>query len=208
MKTSGELLKETRISKDKSVEEIAAKIKIKPEYITFLEKNDFDSLPSGTFAKGILRKYAATLNINPDTVIAMFRRDFTEDESGHILPKGLIEPVSKSSRVIPINLILVVVGITSFLSFLGFQLYNYLNLPRLEIHQPISGEIYASKITVKGTTDPDNTITINNQKVTVGDTGDFSLDLTFPSGTHSIIIQATNRQGKTRLTQRTFQITD
>lgn len=208
MKTSGELLKETRVSKDKTIEEIASKIKIKPEYITALEENDFDSLPSSTFAKGILRKYASSLTLNPDTMIAMFRRDFVEDDSGHILPKGLIDPVSRKSRVIPINLILIAVGVFSFLSFLGFQVYNFVNLPRLEIHQPISGEIYASKITVKGTTDPDNTITINNQRVTVASSGDFSLDLTFPAGTHSIIIQATNRQDKTRLVQRTFQITE
>jgi len=206
MKTSGQLLKETRVEKDKSIEDIAEKIKVNPSYLIALEKDDFDKLPSPTFAKGILRKYARSLNINPDTVIAMFRRDFAEDDKGHIIPKGLLSPMNKNPRTIPINTILTTVAILAFVSFLGIQLYNFYTLPKLEILQPIDGEIYSPKITVKGKTDRDNTIIINNQKVVVTPDGEFSLDLTFPAGTHSISIQSINRQGKTRLTQKTFQI--
>lgn len=208
MKTSGELLKETRIQKDKSIDDISQKIKIKPEFLEALENNDFDQLPSATFTKGFLRKYAKSLNLNPDTIIAMFRRDFVENDSGQIIPKGLIDPMNKKNRTIPINLIIIVLAVFSFVTFLGYQLFNYFNLPKLEVLQPINGEIYSPKITVKGQTQPDNIITINNQKVIVSPSGEFALDLTYPPGTHSIIVQATNRQNKTRLLQRTFQIVE
>lgn len=207
MKTAGELLHEARVKKEKTIEEIAEKIKVKPEYLKALEENRFSSLPSATFTKGFLRKYAFQLRINPDTVVAMFRRDFAENEKGEIVPKGLVEPVNKKNRHISMNIILSAVAIASFLTFFGFQLYKYYSLPKLEVLQPVNSEVYTPKITVKGKTDPDNVVTINNQKVVLNPSGEFSLDLTFPAGTHSVIVQSTNRQNKSKIVQRTFQIT-
>lgn len=208
MKTAGELLRETRLKKELTIKEIAKRIKVKSEYLEALENNDFNTLPSATFTKGFLRNYAQDLKLKPETVIAMFRRDFVENETGRIIPKGLVEPINKRSRTIPINAILIGVAFASFLAFLSFQLINYFSLPKLEVIQPINGETYAKKITVKGKTEQDAVVTINNQKVIVAPEGEFTLDLIFPSGTHSIIVQSTNRQEKTRLIQRTFQITD
>lgn len=208
MKTAGELLRETRLKKGLTIKEIAKRIKVKSEYLEALENNDFNTLPSATFTKGFLRNYAQDLKLKPETVIAMFRRDFVENETGRIIPKGLVEPINKRSRTIPINAILIGVAFASFLAFLSFQLINYFSLPKLEVIQPINGETYAKKITVKGKTEQDAVVTINNQKVIVAPEGEFTLDLIFPSGTHSIIVQSTNRQEKTRLIQRTFQITD
>ena len=207
MRTAGELLQEARLKKKQSIQEIADAIKVKQDYLEALEKDNFEALPSATFTKGFLRKYASRLGVNPDTVVAMFRRDFTENTQGQIVPKELTEPVGKKRWALPFNVIAAAIAITSFVVFLGLQLYKFYSLPPLEVLQPVQGEVYAAKITVKGKTDPDNVVTVNNQAVVIGPNGDFSLDLTFTAGTHAIIVQATNRQGKSRLVQRTFQVT-
>lgn len=206
MKTAGELLQESRLKQKKTISEIALLIKIKPEYLRAIEKNAYHKLPSATFTKGFLRKYASQIGVNPDTVIAMFRRDFIEDDKGQIIPKGLVDPVGKKRQSFPINVVIGIIATTTFLSFFGWQLYNYFSLPKLEILQPVDGETYTAKITVKGKTSPDNTVEINNQKVVVGPGGEFSLDLIFTAGTHAVVIEAVNRQNKSRLLQRTFQI--
>lgn len=207
MKTAGELLKEKRLKKDLNIQDIAEKTRVKQEYLEAIERNDFDNLPALTFTKGFLRSYAKELRINPDTVVAMFRRDFTENDSGHIVPKGLVNPVGNRTRSIPVNTLLSGIAIFSFLIFLGFQLIKYYSLPKIDLHQPVNGEVYTKKITIKGQVESDSVVTINNQKIIADPSGQFTLDLTYPAGTHSIVVQATNRQGKTKLIQRTFQVT-
>ena len=206
MKTAGELLKEKRLAKELSIEAVAEKIKIKPEYLSALEESNFSLLPSATFAKGFLRNYARFLHINPETLLAMFRRDFVENEKGEIMPRGLVEPVAGRGKIIPVNLILGVLTVVAFLAFLGFELFQWWSLPRLVVLSPEEGAVYGEKVTVKGETNPDSAVAIDKQKVIVDPGGKFSLDLIFPAGTHSVLVEATNRQGKTKLLERTFTV--
>lgn len=206
MKTAGDLLKEKRLLKELTLEEVAAKIKVKSEYLQALEASDFHTLPSSTFTKGFLKNYARVLHLNPDTILAMFRRDFEENEQGEIVPRGLVEPLGARRRLPSANIFLVAAAIFTFLGFLGFQLVQWWSLPKLEVIQPENGEVYGEKVTVKGTTQPDSTITINNQKIIVSPNGEFSLDLLFPAGSHSVLVESTNRQGKSRLLERTFTV--
>lgn len=206
MKTAGELLREKRESKELTIQEIAAKIKVKPEYLLALEESDFRNLPSVTSTKGFLNKYAQALRMNPETILAMYRRDFEENEQGDIIPRGLVEPVVNKRKLPPANIFLLTAAILSFVGFLFYQLLGWWSLPKLEIIQPVEGEVYGEKLTVKGKTEPDNVIAINNQKIILSPEGEFSLDLLFPAGSHSVIVSATNRQGKTKLLERTFTV--
>jgi len=207
MKTAGELLREKRLLKELTLEEIAVKIKIKPEYLRALEESNFRALPTASSAKGFLKNYATALRLNPETVLAMFRRDFEEGDAGEVIPRGLLSPVASRPRLISANLILTFAALFAFVGFLVYQLIGWWSLPKVEIFQPVSGEVYGEKVTVKGKTDRDSVVTINNESVIVDQNGQFSLDLLFPAGTHSVIIEAKNRQGKSRLAERTFQVT-
>jgi cytoskeletal protein RodZ len=206
MKTAGELLKEKRLTRELTIEAVAAKIKVKPEYLIALENSDFQKLPSATFTKGFLKNYAVALRTNPETVLAMFRRDFEESEQGEIVPRGLVNPIGDKKKLPSANIFLIGIAILSFIGFLGYQLIGWWSLPRLNVIQPQNNEVYGEKVTVKGKTQPDNVISIGGQKVIVSPDGDFSLDLLFPAGSHSIIISATNRQNKMRMVERNFTV--
>lgn len=206
MKTAGDLLKEKRLVKELSLEDVAAKTKIKLEYLKAIENSDFAALPSSTFAKGFLRNYASFLYLNPDTIVAMFRRDFTQNEKGEIIPRGLVNPVDGKPKFFTVGVILTTLATLAFLIFLGFQLISWWSYPSLKLLQPQNGDTYGEKVTFKGTTVKDATVKVDNQQVIVGENGQFTLDLIFPSGTHSVITQSTNRLGKTRLLERTFTV--
>ena len=206
MKTAGDLLREKRLLKELTVEQVAIKIKVKPEYLQALEESDFTSLPGETTTKGFLRNYASALRLNPDTLLAMFRRDFEVQSGGEIVPRGLVEPVSRSPRLLSASRILAWSIALAFIGFLLYQLVGWWSLPRVELAQPEQGEVYGEKITVKGKTDRDNVVIISGQKVLVGASGEFSLDLLFPAGTHSVTIEVSNRQGKSRLIERSFTV--
>jgi cytoskeletal protein RodZ len=206
MKTAGDLLKEKRLLKELSLEDVAGKTKIKVEYLAAIENSDFSALPSSTFAKGFLRSYASVLYLNPDTVVAMFRRDFTENEKGEIIPRGLVTPVNTKPKYFSVNLILTSIAILAFLGFLLVQLFSWWSLPSLKVLSPQDGDTYGEKVTFKGVTDRDATVKVDDQQVIVDQNGGFTLDIIFSGGTHTVIIETVSRQGKSRLLERTFTV--
>ena len=206
MKTAGDLLKEKRLLKELSLETVSAKTKIKLEYLAAIENSDFAALPSSTFAKGFLRNYATFLYLIADTIVAMFRRDFTQNDKGEIIPRGMVKPVGSKPRFITVSLILTSLATLAFLGFLALQLISWWSLPKLKIIQPQNGDTYGEKVTVKGTADKDASVAINGQKVILDQNGGFSLDLILSAGTQSVLVEATNRQGKSTTQNRTFTI--
>lgn len=206
MKTAGDLLHDKRLILELSLEQVSAKTKVKPEYLSAIESSDFDKLPSVPVTKGFLKSYARVLHLNPETMIAMYRRDVQEIR-GEILPHGFIEPPVKKTRLFSVPVLLTAISIVAFLSFLLFQLLSWWSLPKLKLIQPEEGEIYGELITFKGQSDPDATVKVGDQSVLLSQNGEFSLDLLYPAGTHRILIQATSRSGKTTLLERTFTVT-
>ena len=206
MKTAGDLLKEKRLLKELSLEDVSRKTKIKVEFLDAIENSDYAFLPSATFAKGFLRNYATFLYLNPDTMVAMFRRDFTQNAKGEIIPRGLVEPVGSKPRFFSVSMILTTIAIVAFVGFLGIQLMSWWSLPKIKLVQPQNNDTYGEKVTFKGVADNDATVKVNGQLVILDQNGQFTLDLVFPSGTHSVIIEATNRRGKSTLVERTFTV--
>ncbi|PIR99056.1 hypothetical protein COT87_01560 [Candidatus Collierbacteria bacterium CG10_big_fil_rev_8_21_14_0_10_44_9] len=206
MKTAGDLLKDKRILKELSLQDVSTKTKIKIEYLDAIENSNFSALPSSTFAKGFLRNYASFLYLNPDTIVAMFRRDFTQNEKGEIIPRSLVSPLGTKPKILTVSIILTSIATITFISFLGFQLISWWSLPKIKLLQPRNGDTYGEKVTFKGVTSQDSTVKVNDQQVIVDGNGQFTLDLIFPSGTHSVIIKTTNRQGKSTLIERTFTV--
>lgn len=206
MKTAGELLRDKRLLKELSLEEVAKKTKIKIEYLEAIENSDFHLLPSSTFAKGFLRNYATFLYLNPDTLVAMFRRDFTENAKGEIIHRGLVAPVGSKPKFFSVPLILISLATFAFFGFLAIQLVSWWSLPKLKIIQPQNGDTYGEKVTFKGVAASDAIVRVNGQLVIMDQNNQFTLDLIFPSGTHSVIVEATSRQGKSTLIERTFSV--
>ena len=139
-------------------------------------------------------------------MVAMFRRDFAENQKGEIIPQGLVAPVNVKPKFISVNQIILAIAGVVFVGFLGWQLATWWSLPELKIVQPQNGDTYGEKVTVKGASEQDATVSVNEQKVILDQNGAFSLDLVFPAGTHSVLVTAVNRQGKTRQAERTFTV--
>jgi DNA/RNA endonuclease YhcR with UshA esterase domain len=136
----------------------------------------------------------------------MFRRDFTQNEKGEIIPRGLVSQIGAKPKFFTVGMILTSIATLAFLGFLGFQLISWWSLPSLKLIQPQNGDTYGEKVTFKGVTARDATVKVDGQQVIVDPNGQFTLDLVFPAGTHSVIIETTGRQGKTLLLERTFTV--
>lgn len=209
MKTVGEILKTARRRKGLKRLQIARQTKISGKYIKALEANAFTKLPEAAFVKGFIRNYCQAVGLDPDQALAVFRRDYDQDIRGQVIPRDLAAtPMKRSWLWTPRT---TVIGIASLVTILLLTYFTYqyrllTDAPPLEVVSPKEEERVNSTLTVSGKTDPQGTLTINNQQVLVNDDGTFSQPLVLPSGTRTITVQATNRSGKSRTVQRTVHV--
>lgn len=68
----GAQLKEGREAQRLSLEDVSARLKVSPSKLVAIETGDVSSLTDVTFAKGVMRAYARTLQINIDSLLGRY----------------------------------------------------------------------------------------------------------------------------------------
>lgn len=200
MQTVGQLLKKARLEKGISLEEIASQTKIRQNFLSNLEADDFASLPSLTSAKGFLKTYADFLGLSTDQILAVFRRDFGKKEGKKFLPQGLIRPIDDRNLLWSPKFSLIALIAVVFLGLAAYLIFQYFSLvksPFLKITFPTDGATVSQEvINVNGQTDADALLTVNGDSVLLQDDGVFEHQLILFKGENQIIIEATSKNGK------------
>jgi transcriptional regulator with XRE-family HTH domain len=209
MKTVGQLLKTTREKKGINLHEVEKAIKVRIRHLKALETDQYNQLPSGTYAKGFIKNYAQFLNLPINTALAVFRRDFTENEQGQIIPRSITAPVSSKKLIWTPKTTLISIILIIILVFSGFLYYQYQTFfhPQLEITVPVPGEILLGPaVTVSGFADSSSVVSINGQLVALEPNGSFSTTINLPAGINHLTVDATNPQGHTTIITRTIEV--
>lgn len=201
MKTIGEYLKEARAKKRYSQEKIAKETKIKKEFISSIERENWELLPEFPVIVGFVKQISKFLKVDERQAVALLRRDYPPK----VLPVNPKPDVSKKFRWRPRTTF--IVGITivvmMVLGYLGFQYSRFISPPKLVVDQPQEEEVVKERILiVSGKTDLDATIRINNQPVLVDEDGDFETEIEIFEGTEEIIVKAVSRSGKDTIIRR------
>ena len=202
MKTVGQILKDARLEKQISLEKASQFLKIRKEFLEALEEDNFSALPSYTSSLGFLKNYAEFLGISPRFILAVFKRDF----SG---PRGFLKTGTKPLKFNwgP-KMTLILIAIFSFLVLVGYLGYQYFSLrkaPFLEVFSPSEGEqVFREKVEVRGKTQPDALLTINDTSVFLSSKGEFHYEIELFPGENKIIIIAKNKLGKETKVERTI----
>ena len=79
-RTIGEILKTTREEKGLSLEEISLLTKVNLKYLSAIEADNWDALPSTVQQKGFVRTYARVLEIDPGPLLAQLRSIIQDDD--------------------------------------------------------------------------------------------------------------------------------
>lgn len=196
MITAAERLKETRISKNLSIEDVSKATKIKTSFIVDIEAGEYGKLPSISYAQGFVRNYADFLGLNEEDILPLFRREFDAEKTYKVLPKGFeareefsLSRIKLGQTIIFIAFILIV-----FFSYIFYQYrYAFLN-PPLYIVFPKDGSIVrSSEVTVVGRTDSNATVYVNDNSVTVDSNGNFQKVVNVFPGKTVIDIKAVNK---------------
>jgi cytoskeletal protein RodZ len=209
MKTVGEILKKARLEKQLTLEQISRQTRIALKYLQAIEVNDYKQLPPATFTKGFIQNFAKAVDLNPINILAIFRRDYDQDDRGRIIARGLTEPVR--APVAFFNPTTTSIMLTAVIAVLiaGFfirQIIIFASAPSISVIEPKEYAQTTSPVTISGQTQAQVALTINNRIVNVSETGQFTTQVNLPPGEHTLIITATSRSQKSTTLERSLTI--
>ncbi len=208
MRTVGQTLKETREEKLYTLEEVEKATKIRVEMLKALEADNYAKLPPPTFVQGFIKNYAKFLGIDANKILAIYRRehkkgnDYVMDAFSHPL-------AHKRFQLTPRKVLglVVTVAVLSFFVYLWFQYRQYTGAPVLTLESP-QDQLTTDNpsVIVSGKTDPDANLTVNNQKIPVGDNGEFKEEIKLSSEVNKIDVVSASKFGQKSEVQRTVYL--
>lgn len=211
MKTVGQILKKARQEKEVSLSEVEKATKIRITHLRALENDKYKKLPSVTSTRGFIKNYAEFLGLSQSSVLAVFRRDFSQKERKRIIPQTGLKPIDKPVFPWTPKLTIILLVTVFFTLFFGYLLYQYFSLvrpPSLSLTSPLANEkVIGETIEVGGRADPDATVTINGELVNLSGEGEFRYQLKLTGGQNTIMVEATSKRGrKTEITRTVYAI--
>ena len=214
MKTIGNIIKEARITKNYSRVDIGDMTHIKTDFIGAIEKGEWEKLPEFTTTLGFVKSIAHFLDIDETLVVSTFRREYPpslrREAEKQISKRALAKSefgkkIVWGPRLTFLFGVFVVVAIV--LGYLGFQYRKFNSPPSLTVSEPTNNQTITSYIvSVNGNTDPDATISVNDQPVIVENSGSYTTQIEVSTDTDLVIVRAKSRSGKETTIQRKIKV--
>ncbi len=210
MRTVGQILKEEREKRFYTLDEVEKTTKIRKELLEALEQDNWAKLPPPTFIQGFIRNYCKFLAVEEEKVLAIFRREFSDKKNPPQILDALSNPLDKKRFFLTPPRVfsgLVIGMLVVFFSYLWFEYRFLMGPPFLEVIEP-KGEqsIEIESVKVKGKTDPEAKVTVNNQGIPVDIKGNFSQELKVSESVNVIVVTATSKNGKITKIERTVYL--
>lgn len=194
MSTVGELLKKARQTKKLSQKSLSDKTKIKVEFIDAIERSEWGRLPELAVVQGFVKSLASTIGVAEMRALALLRRDYPKIDIGK--PAGEIgkKPFWTPRHTFAVG---VAGALLAIFAYVGYQYIRFLAPPKLSVREPSNEQqIDQSEVTVSGVTDPDVSLTANNQPILVAKDGSFFATVKVNPDTSVVEFVATSRSGK------------
>ncbi len=84
----GNTLREARVRRNLTLQQVEEDIKIRVKYVQAMENEDWDVMPGVTYVKGFLRTYSTYLGLDPEVIIGEFRSRAIAPSAEHHEPFG------------------------------------------------------------------------------------------------------------------------
>jgi cytoskeletal protein RodZ len=200
--TLGEKLKKIRSEYRISLNEVCKNTKIQVKYLEYLENGEYEKLPPDVYARGFVRSYAHFLGADENVLIKLYERErnIQKNLKKERFQEGSIRKFSFPSFVVTPR---VFMGGAVFLLVFGGFLYLYREFrsfaaaPYLVIVEPADGQVIeGSEAFVRGRTDRDVKLSINNQPTFVKEDGSFLERVSLQPGSNTLTVTALNKFDK------------
>ena len=168
--------------------------KIRARYLAALERGEYKELPGDVYTKGFLRNYALYLALDPDEVVAQWRRERGDGAPTRVslnVPKPIAQPRPglqfSPGVVVAALLTILIVGVGAWL---GVQVMRFAKPPTLAVTSPreatLALDSSATTFDFAGTSIPGATISVDmaggSRQVTADSTGAWNMTIDLRRG--------------------------
>jgi cytoskeletal protein RodZ len=205
MRSVGRYLKDGRIARNYSLEQLAEITKIKKDFLAAIEMQKWDKLPEFPVVNGFVKNFADAVNIDKNFAVSLLRRDYPVEKKP-LKPKAEIRG---SYGISPrfaffIGVVVILLGV---FGYLAFAYYKFIQPPKLSVSDPREGQvIYENSLVVTGKTNPNAAIRINDLPATVDEDGNFSKRIEINGDSNKVTIKAISRSGKEVSVERSIDV--
>lgn len=204
----GERLKKHREAKGVSREKAGRLLNVNVHYLKLFEEGRYDELPADIYAINILRSYARILDLNPATVADIFQKEKTlffkmrrrtgqeKINDFYLLFNRFLSPKAFRNAIVFLIFCVLIV-------YLGFAVNRIVSPPELAVDSPPDNFLSRSEqLEVRGKTEKEVTLTINDRPLLSDREGNFALTLDLQKGLNIIKISAQKKYSKARTIYR------
>lgn len=194
-------LKQARISKEISLEEMSQATKIQIKYLEILEEGDYQKLPGDIYAKAWLKLYADFLSLDVNELLADYKIEKSVRDKLIKVSKPKEQKSFSNYNILKPNFlkVLAIAGLVLvLLGYLAWEINNIISPPQVTITEPSNNfRTSESSVLIKGYTKPEVQLTINNEKVLLDESGNFVKEVNLVSGLNNLEISAKKKHSKT-----------
>jgi cytoskeleton protein RodZ len=118
----GQALARARAAIGLTLAEAAQQLKFAPRQIEALEQGRFEALPTGTFARGMVRAYARLLKLDPEPLVARIAGRVAAPDNAEVVAAARRPiPITDSSRRTNLAYAVVSVALLGVIGFVAFE---------------------------------------------------------------------------------------
>lgn len=209
--TLGSLFKQSRETQGLSLKDIEQETGISTKYLQFLETDDFYKFPSTTYTRGILKRYAETLELDARSIVNKWEQEYNTALSSPVYRKRFSlssmfahrTGKSKKKLVYFKNIVALAIFILILL-YIGVTIRTAISPPLIEmIHPPDEFITNNTMLIAAGVTEPYSEVFINNQLIGTADKeGKFKQAIALLPGLNTIEISAKKKYSRKKTVYR------
>ena len=198
--TLGEYLRKVRQGQNWTLEVAAQKSKISAHYLSALEKSQYDKIPGEVYITNFIKVYSKRLGLDPNKTFDQYNleKHIIEQKKHHrfLNEIGQLKIIDFLLKPKTIKISAICIAVVIMLSYITFSIYQTIAPPMLDILYPLDDiETYELIIEVKGKSDQEAHVTINNQEIILKADGSFEEDVPLRNGLNLLVIRAKKRHG-------------
>ena len=202
-KQAGHRLKEVRLRRRLSIDQIAMSLRIPPKYLLALEEGNLSVFSAEVYAKGAYMKYASYLDMDTRASWHAFLRALAGAREVTLLklpvPSTWLQRVLTPTRVFVAVIASVVLLVVSYI---GLQISMFVSVPELELLEPEMFVLDEQVVIVRGVAEADAEVSVNRERVLLDDSNNFVYKLPLRTGINVLQVEAVGASGRTNIIQK------
>ncbi|MEK7159208.1 MAG: helix-turn-helix domain-containing protein [Patescibacteria group bacterium] len=214
IQTLGEKLQKHRHEKGLSLEKAARAINTNVIYLKLFERNDYQKLPADVYAINILKHYSNLLNLNPATVIDLFKKEKTLFLKTR--KKPTLQALTNFQKLLnkflnpkTLKYFIILLLLAAVFTYIGKAINKIVSPPLLVVNQPAENLItLENQITIQGYSEKEVSLKINDRPLLSNKQGGFNLTIDLQKGLNIIKISAQKKHSKEQVVYRKIIVSE